>query len=98
MPVVWIPALLQGLTRGEEKVVVPGDTVGKVVDNLDVHFPGVKARLCEGGEIRPHIAVAVDGDVTPEGLDQQVQETSEIHFIPALSGGSGRMPPQTRRT
>ena len=87
MPVVWIPALLQPLTGGEEKVVVQGATVQEVVDNLEARYPGVKERLCDGGEIRPHIAVAVDGDVTPEGLDQQVRETSEIHFIPALSGG-----------
>jgi sulfur-carrier protein len=87
MPVVWIPALLQPLTGGEEKVVVQGATVQEVVDNLEARYPGVKERLCDGGEIRPHIAVAVDGDVTPEGLDQQVQESSEIHFIPALSGG-----------
>jgi molybdopterin synthase sulfur carrier subunit len=87
MPVVWIPALLQNLTGGEEKVTVSGRTVGEVVDNLDARYPGVKERLVEGGEIRPHIAVAVDGDVSPEGLEQDVQETSEIHFIPALSGG-----------
>ncbi len=87
MPIVWIPGLLQPLTGGEEQVVVQGATVQEVVDNLEARYPGVKERLCEGREIRPHIAVAVDGDVTPEGLDQQVQETSEIHFIPALSGG-----------
>ena len=87
MPVVWIPALLQPLAGGEEQVVVPGATVQEVIDNLDARYPGVKERLCTGGEMRPHIAVAVDGDVTPEGLDQQVQQTSEIHFIPALSGG-----------
>lgn len=87
MPVVWIPALLQNLTGGEEKVTVSGRTVGEVVDNLDARYPGVKERLVEGGEIRPHIAVAIDGDVSPEGLEQDVQETSEIHFIPALSGG-----------
>jgi sulfur-carrier protein len=87
MPIVWIPGLLQPLTGGKEQVVVQGATVQEVVDNLEARYPGVKERLCEGREIRPHIAVAVDGDVTPEGLDQQVQETSEIHFIPALSGG-----------
>jgi molybdopterin synthase sulfur carrier subunit len=87
MPVVWIPALLQSLTGGAEKVTVCGRTVGEVIDHLEARFPGVKARLIEGGELRPHIAVAIDGDVSPEGLEQDVQEASEIHFIPALSGG-----------
>jgi sulfur-carrier protein len=85
--VVWIPSLLQSLTAGEEKVVVSGGTVGAIIDNLEARFPGVKDRLVQGGEIRPHIAVAIDGDVSPEGLEQDVQESSEIHFIPALSGG-----------
>jgi molybdopterin synthase sulfur carrier subunit len=88
--VVWIPSLLQNLTDGEEQVVVSGATVGEIIDNLDVRFPGVKERLVHEGTIRPHIAVAIDGDVSPEGLDQDVQEFSEIHFIPALSGGRYR--------
>ena len=87
MAVVWIPSLLQNLTDGEEKVVVSGATVGEIIDNLDIRFPGVKERLVHDGAIRPHIAVAIDGDVSPEGLEQDVQESSEVHFIPALSGG-----------
>jgi sulfur-carrier protein len=87
MAVVWIPSLLQSLTGGEETLVVSGATVGEIIDNLDGRFPGIKDRLVEGGEIRPHIAVAIDGDVSPEGLEQDVRESSEIHFIPALSGG-----------
>jgi sulfur-carrier protein len=85
--VVWIPSLLQSLTDGEDKVAVPGGTVGEIIDNLEARFPGVKDRLVHDGEIRPHIAVAIDGDVSPEGLEQDVQEASELHFIPALSGG-----------
>jgi sulfur-carrier protein len=85
--VVWIPSLLQNLTGGADKVVVSGATVAEVIANLEARFPGVKDRLVQGGEIRPHIAVAIDGDVSPEGLEQDVQESSEIHFIPALSGG-----------
>jgi molybdopterin synthase sulfur carrier subunit len=85
--VVWIPSLLQNLTGGEEKVMVSGATVGEIIDNLEARFPGLKERLVQSGEIRPHIAVAIDGDVSPEGLEQDVQESSEIHFIPALSGG-----------
>jgi molybdopterin synthase sulfur carrier subunit len=92
MAVVWIPSLLQGFTAGEEKVKVPGATVGEIIDNLEARFPGVKERLVVGTELRPHIAVAIDGDVSPEGLEQDVRESSEIHFIPALSGGSEALP------
>jgi molybdopterin converting factor small subunit len=92
MPVVWIPALLQSLTGGEETVIASGKTVGDVIDQLEGRYPGVKERLIDKGEIRPHIAVAIDGEVSPEGLQQDVQEGSEIHFIPALSGGHGDRP------
>lgn len=88
MPVVWIPSLLRILTAGEERVVVPGRTVREVVENLNVLFPGVKGRLCEEEQLKPHIAVAINGEVTPEGLQQRIEETSEVHFIPALSGGA----------
>jgi molybdopterin synthase sulfur carrier subunit len=87
MAIVWIPALLQPLTGGQDQVVVSGRTVQELIENLEARYPGVKERLCEGGQIRPHIAVAIDGDVSPEGLEQDVRETSEVHFIPALSGG-----------
>jgi sulfur-carrier protein len=89
---VWIPSLLQNLTDGVDKVLVSGATVGEIIDHLEARFPGVKDRLVQGGEIRPHIAVAIDGDVSPEGLEQDVQESSEIHFIPALSGGIDDVP------
>jgi molybdopterin synthase sulfur carrier subunit len=95
MAVVWIPSLLQGLTGGEDKVRVHGATVGEIIDNLEVRFPGLKDRIVEGTEIRPHIAVAIDGDVSPEGLEQDVHESSEIHFIPALSGGLADAPRST---
>jgi molybdopterin converting factor small subunit len=89
---VWIPSLLQSLTDGADKVTVGGATVGEIIENLERRFPGVKDRLVQGQEIRPHIAVAIDGDVSPEGLEQDVQESSEIHFIPALSGGREDVP------
>jgi sulfur-carrier protein len=92
MAVVWIPSLLQNLTGGAENVSVPGATVGEIIDHLEARFPGIKDRLVNGTEIRPHIAVAIDGDVSPEGLEQDVQEASEIHFIPALSGGLTDVP------
>jgi sulfur-carrier protein len=90
--VVWIPSLLQSFTDGADKVVVSGATVAEIIENLEARFPGVKDRLVQGREIRPHIAVAIDGDVSPEGLEQDVQESSEIHFIPALSGGVDDVP------
>ncbi|MBI4640634.1 MAG: MoaD/ThiS family protein [Candidatus Tectomicrobia bacterium] len=87
MAVVWIPSLMRNLTAGAEKVSVQGSTLREVIDNLDALYPGFKEQVCDEGRINPYLAVAVDGEVTTEGLRQRVSETSEIHFLPAISGG-----------
>ncbi|MCB0061661.1 MAG: MoaD/ThiS family protein [Caldilineaceae bacterium] len=84
---VWIPALHRDLTNGTETVKVAGATVGEVVTELDQRFPGIKDRLCEEGKLRPYIAVSVNGEVSHRGLRERLTEQSDIHFIPALSGG-----------
>ncbi|RPJ43805.1 MAG: MoaD/ThiS family protein [Chloroflexi bacterium] len=88
MPVVWIPALLRDLADGVESVTVPGETVRQVIDALDSRYPGIKARLCDAERLRPGIAVVVDGEVSPLRLRQRLSDTSEVHFLPAIGGGS----------
>jgi len=87
MAVVWIPALLRELTGGQESVTAPGETIRQVIENLERAYPGIKARLCENGRLRPNVSVAVDGRVSRQGLRQRLAETSEVHFLPAISGG-----------
>jgi molybdopterin synthase sulfur carrier subunit len=87
MPTVWIPATLRTLTHHQETVRVGGATVREVIDGLDVQFPGIKARLCNGDNLRPGIVVAIDSDVSRAGLGQEVNENSEVHFLPAIGGG-----------
>ena len=88
MPVVWIPALLRDLTGGEENVTVPGETIQQVIENLDECYPGIKERLCEEGRLRPNIAVVVDGVSSRQRLRHRLTEANEVHFVPAISGGS----------
>lgn len=87
MPTVYIPALLQPLTGGRSAVQVPGATVAEVIENLDRDWPGIGARLAEGGRLRPNISVAVDGEVTPLGLLERLNASSEVHFVAAIKGG-----------
>jgi len=58
-----------------------------VIDALDQLYPGVRARLYAGDELRPGIAVAVGTQVSSLGLLQPVPAGSEVHFLPAISGG-----------
>jgi len=87
MPTVAIPSLMQSLTDGKEKVQVEGKTMREVINVLDSSYPGFKDRLCDDDQIRPNIALYVDGAVSREGMRQQVTEETQIHFLPAISGG-----------
>jgi molybdopterin converting factor small subunit len=85
--VVHIPALLTSLTEGDSQPVVTGTTVGELVDQLDLRYPGIKKRLLNGDRLRADLAVFVDGSVRRDGLQCEVAPDSEVHFIPAIAGG-----------
>ncbi len=87
MPTVWIPSPLRSLAGGQHTVTVPGTRVSQLIDELDRLFPGMRDCLCTADGLRPSIAVVVDGEVARLGLLQPVGPASEVHFLPALSGG-----------
>ncbi len=78
---------MQELSNGKERVVVEGNTVRQVIENLEESYPGFRERLIDQNRVKPNIAVAIDGEITPLGLIGKVSEASEVHFLPAISGG-----------
>ena len=89
MPTVVIPSLLRKFTDGAERVEVAGGTIREVVSNLGKRFPGIAEQLLEDGDIKPSIAVSIDGEVATGGVLDAVGPQSQVHFIPAIGGGSG---------
>jgi molybdopterin converting factor small subunit len=87
MPTVWIPALMRNLTQGHTSVQVPGQTLHELIDALEAKHPGLRARLCDGDAIRPGISVIINSQISREGLSASVNESSEVHFVPAIAGG-----------
>jgi sulfur-carrier protein len=87
MAKVVIPSLLRKFTGGLERVDIAGRNIRELVRNLDERFPGLAAQLLEDGDVRPSVAVSVDGEIATGGILEQVGESSEVHFIPALAGG-----------
>lgn len=87
MATVFIPALLRKLTGGKDRVQARGSTVWEVVDDLERQFPGIRERIVQDNDLAPSLAVSVDGEVVPTRLLEPVQETSEVHFLPAIGGG-----------
>ncbi len=69
---------------------VAGRNVRQVIDNLERAFPGMKAELYDEEEdiVMLGISVIIDGETSQLGLLERVQEDSEIHFLPALGGGT----------
>jgi len=88
MPTVVIPALLRKFTGGIERVDVAGKSIRELVRSLGDQFPGIDQQLLEDGDIRPSIAVSIDGEIATGGVLDPVGENSEVHFIPALGGGA----------
>lgn len=88
MAIVFVPSLLRTYTHGEDKVTVAGATLRQVIRNLDAAYPGIKSKLIdEEGEVMDGMAIAIDGVTSHMGLIEPVQESTEIHFIPAIGGG-----------
>ena len=85
---VFIPTMLQPLAGGVKEVQIEAGNVRQAVDELDQLFPGMKARLVEENKIRSNLAVAIDGEVGRLGLLEKLGENSEVHFVPAISGGT----------
>jgi molybdopterin synthase sulfur carrier subunit len=87
MATVFIPPLLRTLAEGQSQVSISGDSVRDLIAELDRRFPGIESRLCEDGRIRPGMSVIVDNVVSTVGLRHPLSEASEVHFLPAISGG-----------
>ena len=87
MAKVFIPTMLQSLTAGVKQVDLDARKVRQIIERLEELYPGMKDRLVEDGEIRPNLAIAIDGDVAIMGMLEKVEENSEVHFVPAIGGG-----------
>jgi molybdopterin converting factor small subunit len=88
MPEVYIPAMLRELTGGLSTVDAAGATVREVIEDLERRWPGIRDRLTDGSRLRPNLSVAVDGEVSPLGLREAVEPSSEVHFVAAIKGGA----------
>lgn len=87
MATIWIPSLLRNFTGGFSEVPANGATVGEAIDDLEARYPGIKARLTADGRLKPNLALVVDGATSRQGLRHPLTESSEVHFVPAISGG-----------
>ena len=87
---VRIPSLLRKLTDGAKTVQSRGETMSKLLDNLESQHPGFKERIlnAEGG-LNQFVAIYVnDEDVRFLGeLDAKLKDGDSVSILPAVAGG-----------
>lgn len=87
MATVYIPTMLLPVTGGAKQAQVEARNVRQLIDGLEDQFPGIKERLIEDNQVRSNLAVSIDGEIARMGLLERIGENSEVHFVPAISGG-----------
>jgi molybdopterin synthase sulfur carrier subunit len=81
-----LPRLLAEIANTGPAHQVAGSTVAEALDDLFSHLPGLRNHvLGEGGAIRPHVSVFVDG--RQADLDTAVGSGARIRILHAVSGG-----------
>jgi molybdopterin synthase sulfur carrier subunit len=69
----------------ERHVDVDATTVAEALDRLNERWPGLRDRLCQKRELRPHIHVYVDRERAT--LQTPLETRSRVDVIAAISGG-----------
>ncbi len=90
---VRIPTILRTYTGGEKAVQAQGTSLTALIEDLEVHHPGIKGRLVEdkngSEELRRFVNVYVnDEDIRYLGrLDTPVAPGDTVSILPAVAGG-----------
>ena len=87
MAKVFLPYDLRRFADGKGELDVPGATLGEMVNNLEATFPGITDHLLQDGRLKPGLAAVVGYAATRQGLLQPLEPDTEVHFVPAISGG-----------
>ena len=87
MAKVFLPFQLKEITEYKDFIEVKGKTLKEVINNLDNMYPGLKDHLVEEGKIKSGLSAICGFAATRKGLLQELEEDTEVHFLPAISGG-----------
>ena len=86
---VRIPTPLRTLTGGADEVKAAGATVGAVIEDLGVRYPGMRDRILDEKGVRRFINIYVgDEDIRfLDGLGTALKGGEQISIVPAIAGG-----------
>ncbi|ROR92462.1 MoaD/ThiS family protein [Nocardioides aurantiacus] len=87
---VRIPTILRTYTDGSSEVDAGGATLAEVLDDLEAHHTGIRARILDDtGALRRFVNVYVGNDDVRflDGLGTPTPDGTQISIIPAVAGG-----------
>lgn len=87
---VRIPTILRTYTDGSSEVSADGATLAEVLDDLEAHHTGIRARILDDtGALRRFVNVYVGNDDVRflDGLGTPTPDGTKISIIPAVAGG-----------
>ena len=87
MAKVFVSYALRKYTGGNGQVDMQGATLGELIGNLETAFPGISDHLLQDGRLKPGLAAVCGHAATRQGLLQKLEDDTEVHFVPAVSGG-----------
>ena len=88
---VRIPTPLRRMTNGKGQVEMEPGTLSQLVEQLEVSYPGIKARLVgENGELHYFVNIYINGEDVHflQGLETSTKSGDEVSIVPAVAGGS----------
>ena len=89
MPVVTIPAPLQGPTMGQGEIPVDGTTVRACLAAAEAKFPGFEAQIfAPSGALLRFVKLFLNGEeISLAELDTEVGPDDEVAVITPIAGG-----------
>ncbi len=91
MITIRIPTPLRSMTGGKGEIEGKGNSIGELIEQINVAHPGLKDRICdEQGEIRRFINIYLNQEDIRflTGRDTPVGDGDEVSIIPAIAGGT----------
>jgi MoaD family protein len=86
---VSLPTILRTYAKDQRRVQGQGATLGLLIDDLELSYPGLKDRIVEDGGIRRYVNVYINSEDVRflQGIDSPLSSGDEVDILPAVAGG-----------
>ncbi len=86
---VSLPTILRTYAKDQRRVQGQGATLGLLIDDLELSYPGLKERIVEDGGIRRYVNVYINSEDVRflQGIDSPLSSGDEVDILPAVAGG-----------